>query len=549
MQPLSKQAEAKLISAIERAASYVNGGLAPNAAIIKSASESDIPSGHINLMVHAYNTGRTTKQREQGNDTLEKAADFPLADAATVMDSLFPKAVKTSAEISRAHVISAEYAIDPAGMLARRQAAQTKAAAAKISLPEKTWTPPPRDEEAAARRAASEKRAAELAQEELRRQATAAYTKAAAAMEELHEYFRHPGNMSFQDAVRETELRFGEDGVSVLNKLAAVYPHLTKQAATRDLVIGECQPCKLAAAVLTALEAYNEAQAQVPAAKQAASKKAEPAVITGSILYNPADEPLELKSAAQYDEFGKGVTTGPVKPLRDYESFEGGPPADARREADIGSWNAQPDDKLRAQSALADYLEQQMAEEEAAAAEPPAPPTPPSPPKRPPASSPAPTPRPKPTARGGKSESGFSLAPARSGFLGAAKAIAARMAQGAAEGEKRMKNKAYQSLTDPEHESALRNIRAQSMLHDLVLNDPVISGHDPNEVAQAFNELADVAPQFVDSPAAMQALLRKRLEAGQMADFDVKQLVDMEKARAETGKAQMETKKLEQQLI
>ena len=114
------------------------------------------------------------------------------------------------------------------------------------------------------------------------------------------------------------------------------------------------------------------------------------------------------------------------------------------------------------------------------------------------------------------------------------------MSQGAVEGEKKMKTKAYQGLTDPEHETALRNIRAQSMLHDLVLNDPVISGHDPSEVAQAFNELADVAPQFVDSPAAMQALLRKRLEAGQMADFDVKQLLDMEKARAGSAVAQEE---------
>jgi hypothetical protein len=137
----------------------------------------------------------------------------------------------------------------------------------------------------------------------------------------------------------------------------------------------------------------------------------------------------------------------------------------------------------------------------------------------------------------------------RSGVLNAAKWIGDRMATSAGEQQKAMKNKAYQSLTDPEHEMALRGIRAQSMLHDMILNDPVISGHDPHEVGQAFNELADVAPQFVDSPAAMQALLRKRLESGQMADFDVKQLIDMEKAKADTAKAQMETKDLERKLI
>jgi hypothetical protein len=84
MQSLSKAAEQKLIAAIEKAASLVNTGTAPNDAIIKSAAEANIPAGHINLMVHAYNTGRTTKQREQGSDPLEKAADFQLADAETV---------------------------------------------------------------------------------------------------------------------------------------------------------------------------------------------------------------------------------------------------------------------------------------------------------------------------------------------------------------------------------------------------------------------------------------------------------------------------------
>lgn len=108
---------------------------------------------------------------------------------------------------------------------------------------------------------------------------------------------------------------------------------------------------------------------------------------------------------------------------------------------------------------------------------------------------------------------------------------------------------AFESLTDPEHETELRNIRAQSILHDLVMNDPVISGYDPAEVANAFNELADVAPNFVNSPATMQALLRKRLEAGQMADFDVKQLIDMEKSRAETDKARIEALQKERELI
>ena len=40
------------------------------------------------------------------------------------------------------------------------------------------------------------------------------------------------------------------------------------------------------------------------------------------------------------------------------------------------------------------------------------------------------------------------------------------------------------------------------------------------------------------SGVLLQALLRKRLESGQMADFDVKQLIDMEKARADSAQDQ-----------
>ncbi|NDD52602.1 hypothetical protein EBZ39_01770 [bacterium] len=262
MQPLTKSAEQKLIAAIEQAAEFVNDGMTPNEAIIKSAAAANIPAGHINLMVHAYNTGRTTTQREQGENTLEKSADFQLADTQTVMDALYPKAVKTSAEIVQQSVVSTEYAVSPAGMLARRRAEQEKAAAAQIALPEKTWTPPPRDEHAAAMRARSEKVAAQRAAEEDRRQATAAHTKAADALEDLGVYFRTPGNMSFSDATKQVGLRFGEPGVSVLNKIAEVYPHFKKQASTNNSHFGDNPLYGLVQKVLDGVEQYVVAKTE-----------------------------------------------------------------------------------------------------------------------------------------------------------------------------------------------------------------------------------------------------------------------------------------------
>jgi hypothetical protein len=130
MRALNKEAEQKLIGAIERAASLVNAGSTPNDAIIKSASAANVPSGHINLMVHAYNTGRTTKQREQGENTFDKSADFQMANADVVMEALYPKQVKTSSAIAQSSVVSTEYAVSPKGFLGRRKAEMDKAAAA-----------------------------------------------------------------------------------------------------------------------------------------------------------------------------------------------------------------------------------------------------------------------------------------------------------------------------------------------------------------------------------------------------------------------------------
>jgi hypothetical protein len=447
MRQLTKEAEGKLLAAIEQAATYVNDGEDPNTAITKIASEQNMPAGHVRLMVHAYNTGRTTTTREKGASTNEKAADFKLADADKVLASLFPTEVKTAAELVKSAAVSTEYAIPPAGFIARRNNSMQKAAAATVALPEKSWTPPPRDDHAAAMRVYSEKQAAKRAEEEVRRRASEAYTKAAVAMEHLHEYFLRPGNMSFQDAVRETELRHGMEGVTVLKKVAAVYPHLEKQAATNKQHFGEVVPCQLVQNVLAAVESYNDAKSAIAPPKTAASKVA-PETITGSILYNPLEASLELKKANASPMLPGGLTSiHPVSVTQALGQTMG---------AGLNSYVKEP---------------------------------------------------------------------------------------------KEMRNDAFAEITDPDHERKLRNIRAQSVVTDLMTNDPVISGHDAHEVANAFNELAEVAPSFMDSTATVQALLRKRLEAGQLADFDIKQLLDMEKVKADKQKSVAEARAVEGQLI
>lgn len=497
MRVLSKQAEAKLLGAIEQAAEYANAGMSPNAAIIKSAAETNVPAGHINLMVHAYNTGRTTKQREAGDSALEKAADFQLADADTVLRALYPETVKTSAELARSQVVSAEYAISPRDMLARRQDSMRKAAAAAAALPEKTYIPPPRDEHAAAMRAQSEKVAALRVREETRREATVAYQHAAAAMDKLAEYFRRPGNMSFGDAQREVRLRLGDDGVTVLDKVATVYPQFLKQAATLQNHFGDNDVYGLVDDVLEAVHRYNELK---PAAEKTAEKKnlEPPAVVTGSILDAVTPQPLSLKQA--YEPSGAGRWA--------YDDAAGGSSA-----ALAEMFPAPPP---KAQQATEQKKEEKSQQNKPSSG--------------------------KPAGPGLLDQIGGSMAKQFGGIPGA---LAKDMMQDPAD----IRKKQYDKLTAPDHETALKNIKAQATLHDLLLNDNVISGYDPADVANAFNEISNVAPGIVDSPAVMQALLRKRLEAGQLADFDVKQLLEMDKIKTDRDHKRLETSKLEREMV
>ena len=89
-------------------------------------------------------------------------------------------------------------------------------------------------------------------------------------------------------------------------------------------------------------------------------------------------------------------------------------------------------------------------------------------------------------------------------------------------------------LSSPDHENELRKIRAQVMLSNM-LSDPEnpISGHDPEEVLEAYNELAQLAPRAAAHPAAMQPLLAKRL-AGNVEPFEVREIGDIEKTLAQT---------------
>lgn len=93
---------------------------------------------------------------------------------------------------------------------------------------------------------------------------------------------------------------------------------------------------------------------------------------------------------------------------------------------------------------------------------------------------------------------------------------------------------AWLELEDPGHQNELRKIRAHAMLNQLMTDpDDPISGHDPDKVLSAYNEIAQVTPRIAENVATLRPLLRRRLSS-HAEPFEAKEMTDIEKGLAQT---------------
>lgn len=430
MKKISKQAETRLMQAIEKIAVLVNTGETPSAAIAKVAREDGIPPGHVNLMVHAYNTGRTTRQRVDGADALEKAADFPLADAATVLELMYPATVKTAAALQQAVIVSTEYAIPPTGILQRREKRAIRQRPVDWGMgvaPPEEYPSDPRER---LRRAygASERLQHKVA--EARRLAWQAHDKMASTFMELSDYFRRPGASSIPIVTEQVEILHGGKGRQVMDQLVKVTPGLLKFSMHKcadkkpRLAAADGEPYALVSQLLDEVEAYKEKKATYQSIHKDVGERSE--ALLRPFVQAPSRSVLEDFPSSTVSK----KTAGVLSPVL-------------------------------AGAALKSIF------------------------------------------------SGLTGVPPDAGAVDAA----------------------YNELTDPLHEQRLRGIRAQAMLQDLMLNDPVIAGYDPGETMAAYNDIVQISPRAADKRLLMQGLLRSRLSQGILDPHEVSQLVGIEESQ------------------
>jgi hypothetical protein len=80
----------------------------------------------------------------------------------------------------------------------------------------------------------------------------------------------------------------------------------------------------------------------------------------------------------------------------------------------------------------------------------------------------------------------------------------------------------------PDYEAERRAIIAQTMMHDFMTRDPVLSKANPKDLVSAYNDVVSMAPRIAEQPAAMRGVLRKAIESGSLDPYELSNLINME---------------------
>lgn len=279
MLTLSKAAEERIIEAVKQAVAMVdNDGISPTAAIEKVARQEQWGPNTVRFAARAYNTGRQTAQRETSNGILDKIASFPLADAESVVASMWPEQIK---QASDAATVSSEYATAPTWLDQRRQS--EKVATLRSLVKAAAAAPTPIREETIFDVFSARTRL-KVASEEARHQAAVAYDRLLNSLDKLAGYFKKAAcdRKSFAEVETAVGAYFGTAGSKLMDW---VYSRNHMKEARAGQV-------KFAYVVsfFNVHEPYNHVQACVDLARNVTEKRAQEALAKQALAAHEADK-------------------------------------------------------------------------------------------------------------------------------------------------------------------------------------------------------------------------------------------------------------------
>lgn len=279
---LSKEAEQRLVDSLEKVADLVSEGEDPNEAMAKVASDMGIPSGHVNLMVSSFNTGRTEAHRKTAEDVFEKAAEFELADTEKVLEIMYPRNVKSASQVHTESVISKDYSMPPE-WYGRVKKAQAK-------LPELTpmtdkygnpvtkqasYSTDPMDE---LRKKQMKVDSVNKQLEEKRAAVSNSQDKLYISIVKLAEYFSIAGSEPYAGVKNNMIRMYGKQAESLFEVIEKKNKQVTKQASLKEIyspVNLELEPYSLVKECLANASSLIDKKAEFEAFQKKASEVAE----------------------------------------------------------------------------------------------------------------------------------------------------------------------------------------------------------------------------------------------------------------------------------
>ena len=212
MKLLDQKTERDAVGVVKQAIAIVNDdpSTSPNQALIKAAEGQDFTPQMLGRLVEAYNSSASVAHME--NSDVEKRSEIiPLADAGTVAEHFFPKEALSQTEKTARYEAPHSYNEDEKASFMPVPAPMEKSASTKLleSLPKPRKYEISKD--ALWSTIQKKKKSAYKKAEVFRTDARHSLHYIAKLAEDLGEYFRKIGSVSFQEVEDRAISHFGED--------------------------------------------------------------------------------------------------------------------------------------------------------------------------------------------------------------------------------------------------------------------------------------------------------------------------------------------------
>lgn len=490
MATVNKRDEQQIMAAVKAATDYVTSGMTPNSAIEKVARDFKFGPGQIQLIGHAYNTGQQLSQWRSGSaNILDKMASFPLCDPHAVIASMSANPEKTAT-----CSVSSDYLRPPQTLEA---IAREKTASAPLPFPKAELVRYERETGYDAVKAYGNVARIKQAADEARREASAQQDVVRTRVAELATYFKKASYNRIPFATAEA-VAAEYYGPVASRLLAAVYESgnlKEKRAAATPQIVARpidhnAAPFTLIKEAIAAATACSAARTveQETRQKYAVAKdaiKSFPAAGSARPQTESGPDPLAVFGGSVKSAFGFGTEVAAIAAGDILAHKATHPTADDDPYGDVADIDAG-----------VEQVKRQVAK----------------------------TMRRRPVKVAGEKTALFG--PAFGAAIGGGIGRGLNSAAPKSTGD--MVDDSWMSLEDPEHENDLRKIRAHATINQLMTDpDDPISGHDPDKVLNAYNEISQATPRLAENIAMLRPALRKRLE-GHQEPFEAKELLDIE---------------------